>query len=94
MNDPKPLPPRESLPPDPEDGMPASVGVATMAPDGTLKLMLRTETEDGLVGEMVMIVPPGDRRYADMVRHLSGIVPGQARPIPPFPEPEIDPSSI
>jgi hypothetical protein len=94
MNPPKPLPPRESLPPDPEDGLPASVGTATMAQDGTLTLMLRTETADGLVGEMVMVVPPGDPRHAGMVRHLGGIAPGQARAIPPFPDPEIDPNSV
>jgi hypothetical protein len=74
--------------------LPESVGTARMQADGTLRLFLRTETPEGMVGEMVMVVPPGDPRHADMVRHLSGIQPGEARPIPPFPEPEIDPNSI
>jgi hypothetical protein len=65
-----------------------------MGADGTLRLQLRTETATGLIGEMLMVVPPGDPRYAGMVQHLSGIQPGQARAIPPFPEPEIDPNSV
>jgi hypothetical protein len=76
------------------DREPPSVGTARMDKDGTLKLYLRTETAEGMVGEMLMVVPRDDKRYPDMVRHLSGIQPGEAREIPPFPAPEIDPKSI
>jgi hypothetical protein len=43
---------------------------------------------------MTMVVPPDDPRYANYVAHLGGMKPGEAKPIPPFPEPEIDPNSI
>lgn len=79
------------LPPDDE---PESVGIATMDPDGTLRLQLRTVTADGIVGEMLQIVPPGDPRHEGYLAHLGGMVPGRAKPIPPFPPPEIDPDSV
>ena len=86
--------PLADLPPADDPESPASVGSAEMEKDGTLRLMLRTETADGMVGEMTMAVPRGDPRYAGFVAHLGGMKPGDAKPIPPFPEPEIDPKSI
>lgn len=86
--------PLADLPPAFDPEAPASVGSATMDKDRTLRLMLRTETADGMVGEMTMVVPPDDPRYAGYVAHLGGMKPGDAKPIPPFPEPEIDPNSI
>lgn len=94
MSPPTTPPPRDSLPPDPDDATPASVGMAEMKDDGTLYLHLRTETGDGTVGEALMIVPKDDKRYRDMLDHLSGMKPGETRPIPPFPEPKVDPNSI
>ena len=90
---PKAPPPRSTLP-DPDGGEPADVGMAEMAKDGTLRLHLRTTAEDGTVGEMMMVVPPKDPRHPGMVQHLGGIAPGQAKPIPPFAEPEVDPDSV
>ncbi len=72
----------------------ASVGSAEMDDDGTLRLMLRTETEDGTIGEMMMVVAPDDKRYAGFVAHLDNIQPGEAKPIRPFPEPVVDPDSV
>jgi hypothetical protein len=86
--------PLDNLPPAFDPEAPASVGSAEMAKDGTLRLMLRAETADGMIGEMTMVVPPGDPRYAGYVAHLGGMRPGDAKPIPPFPEPPIDPNSI
>ncbi len=94
MSDAKLPPPRETLPADPDDDAPKDVGMAEMDKDGTLRLHLRTETADGTIGEAMLIVPPKDDRYAGMLAHLQGIQPGQAKPIPPFPEPVIDPDSI
>ncbi len=93
MSDIKAPPPRETLP-DPDSDEPQDVGVAQMQSDGTLHLHLRTVAKDGTIGEAMMIVPPKDPKYAGMVAHLSGIKPGQAKAIPPFPEPVIDPDSI
>jgi hypothetical protein len=89
----KPPPPREALP-DPDGDLPQDVGMAEMDKGGTLHLHLRTVAEDGTIGEALLIVGPKDRRYAGMVAHLPGIKPGLARPIPPFPEPVVDPDSI
>lgn len=74
------VPPRAVPPPD--------VGSAYMKPDGTLEMRLRTETEDGTIGEAFLVIPPADPRYKDMVAHLGGIKPGEGRAIPPFPAPE------
>ena len=65
-----------------------NVGSAYMQPDGTLEMSLRTETDDGTIGEAFLVIPPGDPRYPSMVSHLGGIQPGEGRAIPPFPPPE------
>jgi hypothetical protein len=87
-----PTPPGLSL--DDLDDPPESVGSAQMEPDGTLKLFFRTETKDGMVGEALTVVKPGDKHYDSIRAHLGGIKPGQGVPIPPFPPPEVDPDSI
>ena len=65
---------------------PADVGSAYMEADGTIEMRLRTEADDGTVGEALLVIPPGDPRHAAMVKHLDGIKPGEGRPIKPFPE--------
>jgi hypothetical protein len=67
---------------------PENVGSAYMQPDGTLEMSLRTETEDGTIGEAFLVIPKGDPRYPEMVKHLGGIGPGEGRTIPPFPAAE------
>ena len=59
-----------------------------MQEDGTLELSLRTETEDGMIGEAFLVIPPNDPRYSSMVAHLGGIKPGEGCAIPPFPAAE------
>lgn len=86
-----PADPLADLPPAEE---PPSVGTAEMADDGTLRLMLRTETDDGLVGEMVLTLAPDHARYAEYVAHLGGMAPGDVKAIPPFPAPVVDPKSV
>jgi D-lyxose ketol-isomerase len=78
----------------PEPEKPAPVGVARMRKDGTLVLQLRTVSDGGAIGEMTLVVPPDDDRYAAYVAHLAPIEPGRAKPIPPFPAREIDPDSV
>jgi hypothetical protein len=96
---PKAPPPREAPPldldaPNSHRPPPHDVGTAQMLEDGTLSLRLRTETADGTIGEALMIVAPGDARYAGMVTHLGGMKTGESRSIPPFVEPQIDPDSV
>lgn len=64
---------------------PDNVGSAYMKPDGTIEMRLRTETDDGTVGEALLVIPPSDPRHAAMVKHLDGIKPGEGRSIKPFP---------
>lgn len=87
-------PPRDTLPTHPDDQAPPSIGMAEMSKDGTLRLHLRTEGDDGTIGEALLVIARDDPRYAAMVAHVAGIAPGTSRPLPPFPEPEIDPGSI
>lgn len=65
-----------------------NVGSAYMETDGTLEMRLRTETDDGTIGEAYLVIPPGDPRYASMVKHLDNIKPGEGRTIKPFPAAE------
>ena len=81
-------------PPEDYEDHPATIGMAEMDKDGTLRLHLRTELPDGTVGEALLIVPPKDDRYPAMKAHLAGMKPGEKRSIPPFPEPVIDPDSV
>ena len=71
-------------------GRPLAIGLD----DGTLRLMFRTETPSGMIGEAVKIVRPDDKDYAMFVRHLGGIRPGEGATIPPFPAPDVDPDSV
>jgi hypothetical protein len=62
-----------------------SVGSAERLADGTLHLHLRTQTDDGTVGEALMVIRPDSPRHAAILAHLGGIEPGQGCEVPPFP---------
>jgi hypothetical protein len=63
---------------------PASIGVARMAPDGTITLRLRA-SDHGMIGDGRLIYRPGDPCYARVLRHLGGLRPGEVKPVPPWP---------
>jgi hypothetical protein len=63
--------------------LPASIGAATMAKDGTITLRLRAEGP-GMTGDGMLIYKPGDARYGEVERHIGGIKPGQTKPVPPW----------
>jgi len=63
--------------------MPQSIGNATMEDDGTLRLMLRGRGADGSIAEALAILSPGDERYAEMMKVLGPMSPGDSRLIPP-----------
>jgi hypothetical protein len=69
----------------PQEPEPKTIGSAYMQDDGTLEMSLRAVAADGTIGEAMMVVAPQDTRYADMVKHLGGIKPGEGKAIPPFP---------
>ncbi|MGE0746794.1 MAG: hypothetical protein AB7K86_16175 [Rhodospirillales bacterium] len=65
----------------------APIGVARMAPDGTLVLDLRAVSGGGAVGHGRFVYRPADRDYRMVVDHLGGIRPGETKPVPPWPDP-------
>lgn len=64
--------------------LPASIGEASMEPDGTIVLRLRAEAQ-GVIGEGMLRYPPGDKQYKSILEHLGGLHPGEHKPVPPFP---------
>lgn len=70
-------------------GQPAEsdfIGSAFMDSRGVITLYLRGESPDGTIGDARIEYYPDDHDYADIVRHLDGIRPGETRPVRPFPE--------
>lgn len=63
----------------------ASIGSATMKPDGTIEMMLRAEGEGGIVGDALLIYPPSHPQYKEILTHLAPMKPGDSKPVPPFP---------
>lgn len=64
----------------------ATIGVATMRPDGTIELRLRATGPGGMVGEGFLTYPPSDPQYAEVLRHLGGLKPGETKSVPPWPD--------
>jgi len=64
----------------------ASIGVATMRPDGTIEFRLRATGPGGMVGEGFFTYPPIDPQYAEVLRHLGGLKPGETKSVPPWPD--------
>lgn len=62
-----------------------SIGQAWLEPDGTLVLQLRAQTP-GLLGDGCLRVSPREPRYQEYLAHLGGLVPGQVKPVPPWPD--------
>jgi len=63
---------------------PASIGTASMKPDGTIELLLRAEG-GGAVGDALIVYPKRHPRYGFVLKHLGGLKPGQTKAVPPFP---------
>ena len=65
---------------------PASIREATMEPDGTIVLHLRTTGPDA-VGEAVSRTTPDNPHYKAIRDHLPNLKLGHRVPVPPFNEP-------
>ena len=59
------------------------VGSAKMSTDGVITLRLRELRPDSIPAHELRYAP-GDPRYDDIKRHLGGLVPGEAKPVPPL----------
>jgi hypothetical protein len=60
------------------------IGSATMEPDGTIVLDLRARGP-GMMGDAQMRYPKTHAEYANVLKHLGGLKPGESKPVPPFP---------
>jgi hypothetical protein len=69
--------------PAPEKPQP-SIGIATMQPDGSIAV--RVKIRPGAEQEAVLVLYPGDSTYQKMIEHLGGLMPGESKPIPPWPD--------
>ena len=65
----------------PQPPLDTNIGTATMLPDGTLVMKLRTTTDDGKESELVQKIPPGDIDYAADLKMVGAIKPGETKPI-------------
>ena len=61
------------------------IGVATMLPDRSIQMQLRSVQCDGMIAESVMTVRPEEPSYADIVTHVGGLNPSEKKPIPAWP---------
>src|SRR5438552_848768 len=62
-----------------------SIGNATMLADGTIVMELRTSDDTGGSGHMTQKIKPGDMQYAQVLKQLGGLKPGQSKPINDYP---------
>ena len=68
------------------DHLPASIGTATMTADGTIVLDLRAEGPGGMIGDSRLVYPRTDKQYAEILKHLGGLRPGEHKSVPPWPD--------
>jgi hypothetical protein len=56
-----------------------------MTHDRTIILDLRAVCPGGIVGDARLIYQPTDPQYADILKHLGGLRPGEVKEVPPWP---------
>lgn len=62
-----------------------TIGTATMRADGTIVLQLRA-VSGPILGDAELVYPPDHPQYAEVMKHLGGIAPGQEKAVAPWPE--------
>jgi hypothetical protein len=65
--------------------MSESIGTATMRPDGTIELQLRAVTGP-ILGDAQLVYAPTHPQYAEVLKHLGGLAPGQSKEVAPWPD--------
>jgi len=60
-----------------------SIGVATMAADGTITMRVRS-LPPGPIAEGTFVYAPGHPQYDAILKHLGGLAPGESKPVPPW----------
>ena len=66
---------------------PQLIGTATMAPDHSIRLQLVSRECDGTLAHGDFVVQPNASNYAEILRHIGGLEPGQSKPVSPWPAP-------
>jgi len=65
----------------------AFYGVATMQPDGTIKMRFRAPFPDcGGFAEGTLEYKPDSPDYQEVLRHIGGLRPGETKVVPPWPD--------
>jgi len=77
-------PPPHIMPVAPPPVVDRSIGTATMLADGTIVMELRTSM-DTSSGHMTQKIKPSDMQYAQVLKQLGGLKPGQTKPITDYP---------
>jgi hypothetical protein len=62
------------------------IGTATMLEDGTIILDLVAEGSGGERGHGRFTYPTTHKQYAEILKHLGGLKPGESKLVPPFPD--------
>jgi|GEM_PF-2097826 len=62
-----------------------SIGVARMQADGSIMIGVPGPGSSGRA-EAVLVLMPGDTQYQALVDHVGGLMPGETKPIPPWPD--------
>jgi hypothetical protein len=83
---PPPTTPPRDPPPAANTAEPESIGSATIDAAGVITLNLRAEGP-GVIGDAQFTYRPGDPDYAEVLRHIGPIRPGETRPVRPWPQP-------
>jgi hypothetical protein len=70
----------------PKDEKRQSIGSATMLPNGTIVLLLSAEGPSGELGDARYEYPTDHPQYADILRHVGPLRPGDDKPVVPWPK--------
>jgi hypothetical protein len=70
----------------PKEEQRKSIGSATMLPDGTIVLLLSAEGPNGEIGDTRYEYPPNHPQYAEILKHVGPLRPGDDKPVAPWPE--------
>ena len=76
--------PKKTVQPKKSGAQAECIGVATMADDGTITLLLRAQSPKGDLGDALLSYPKSDPKYAGILKHLGGLKPGEQKAVPPF----------
>jgi len=63
-----------------------SIGSATMLPNGTIVLLLSAAGPGGEIGDARYEYPPDHPRYAEILKHVGPLRPGENKPVAPWPK--------